>query len=190
VTSRGHRLCSVGCLAAWSLWAAGTALAQSAGTEARPFSRCERVADARKLDAKLPEGVGGVTCTIAPDVRFAVLDDDAVSWPMIKQGAQPWADLKNPAAADTRAWLPKTSPPRVRPKQDTFVVLGKSKRRPDAIVYSAGTSRTDAPGNMTTYVAIRLGPQPCLLGFTRERTAALRMARNGRAPCVAPVKHY
>jgi hypothetical protein len=123
-------------------------------------------------------------------VRFAVLDDDAVSWPMVKQGAQPWTSLKNPAAADTRAWVPKTSPPRVRPKQDTYVVLGNSRRTPEAIVYSAGTSRTDAPGNMTTYVAIRLGPQPCLLGFTRERTAALRMARSGSTPCVAPVKHY
>jgi hypothetical protein len=188
--SRGLRLCSVGCLAAWSLWAAGAAFAQSAGPDARPFSRCERVADARALDAKLPEGVAGVSCTIAPNVRFAVLDDDAVSWPMVKQGARPWVSLKNPAAANTRAWVPKTSPPRVRPKQDTFVVLGKSRRTPDAIVYSAGTSRTDAPGNMTTYVAVRLGPSPCLLGFTRERTAALRLARNGGTPCVAPVQHY
>jgi hypothetical protein len=142
------------------------------------------------LGAEQRKDVQAVSCVIAPSMRFAVVADDAVSWPLVRTGGGPWVSLKNPVAADTRAWLPNTSPPRVRFDRDSFLVVRGPGGRPKAVVYSAGTSRTDAPGSLTTFAAIRVGPKPCLLRFARDLAAALRAARDGKTPCVPAVKNY
>lgn len=172
-------------LAAWScLSAAVSARGQTLGPEARRFASCERVADASSLDDLHRAGIGAVICAIAPNLRFAILSDDTVSWPQIKDGSGPWVSLEDPVAA--KVWFPNTSPLRVRFDQDSFVIVRNAESEPLAVVYSATASRTDVAGNIEARVIVRVR-SPCLLGVTLDHAAALRTAQDRNSSCISPV---
>jgi hypothetical protein len=180
---RGLRFWQMAGLAAWSCCCtAAIASGQTLGPAASPFASCERIADARRLDDLQRDGVAAIICTIAPELQFAVLFDDIMSWPNIKDGSQPWVSLRDPVA--TRIWLPNFSPLMVRFDQDSFLVVRTAGGQLRA-VYSAGASRTDAPGNINALVAVQIRP-PCLLGVTRDAEEALRLAREPSSPCIPP----
>jgi hypothetical protein len=163
-------------VAAWACACAATAAsAQALGPEARRFAKCERIPDARRLDAKQPAGVAAVNCAIAPGLRLAILLDETVSWPIARKGDQ--------------AWFPNTSPVRVRFDKDMYALV-RGADRSSAVVYSGVVSRTDAEGNLPAFVAIRVAPSPCALAVTLDRAAALRTARDAKGPCLPPVANY
>lgn len=185
---RLHRLWQAIGVAAWACACAATAASgQALGPDARRFAKCERIADARRLDAKQPAGVAAVNCAIAPGLRLGLLLDETVSWPTVRKGGQPWVSLKNPLAA--KAWFPNTSPVRVRFDKDTYVLVRNADGW-SAVVYSGVVNRTDAEGNMPAFVAIRVAPTPCALAVTLDRAAALRAAAAAKGPCIPPVANY
>ena len=170
-------------LLAFLLWTA-PAVAQRLEPDARPFSACARVPDATRLDVLRRPGIGAVLCRIGPGLEFAILSYDSVSWPLILRSGRPAVSLEDPVAK--RAWFPNASPVRIRPGRERFVVMPGVDGTPAALVYSGFTSRTDGPGSANVFVALRLRPQPCLLGITRDPAAALRLARDARASCISP----
>ena len=165
------------------VWTA-SALAQSLGPGARSFSACARVPDATRLDILRRPGVDAVLCPIAPGLQVAVLSDETVSWPVILGGRGSAVSLEDPVAK--RAWFSNTSPVRIRPGRERFLAVPGADGIPAALVYSGFVSRTDGPGSANVFVALRLRPQPCLLGVTRTPAAALRLARDASASCISP----
>jgi hypothetical protein len=157
--------------------------AQTLGPGARPFSACVRIPDATRLDALRRPGIDAVRCRIGLNLQFAVLSDETVSWPVII-GAGALVSLEDPFAK--RTWFPNASPVRIRPGRERFLTVRGADGAPLAIVYSAFASRTDGPGVIDAYVALRLRPRSCLLGVTRDAAAALRLARGASAPCIPP----
>jgi hypothetical protein len=129
-------------VAAWACACAATAAsAQALGPEARRFAKCERIPDARRLDAKQPAGVAAVNCAIAPGLRLAILLDETVSWPIARKGDRPWVSLKNPLAA--KAWFPNTSPVRVRFDKDMYaLVRGADTGRAPSSTRGSSAART------------------------------------------------
>jgi hypothetical protein len=159
-------------------------IAQPLGPGARPFSSCQRIPNAVRLDALRRPGIGAVLCRIGPELRFAVLSDDTVSWPVILGGGGSAVSLEDPLAK--RAWLPNATPVRMRPGRERFRVVPGAGGAAVALVYSGFVSRTDGPGSVNVFVALRLRPQACLLGVTRDSAAALRLTRDASAPCISP----
>ena len=102
--------------------ASATASGQALGPDARPFAGCERISDARRLDLLHRSGIAAVRCRVAPTVHLAILVDDTVSWPMIRNRNNPWVSLEDPVAA--KVWLPNTSPLQVRLDRDAYVAIG------------------------------------------------------------------
>jgi hypothetical protein len=149
-----------------------------------PFSACARVPNATRLDVLRRPGIGAVLCRIGPGLQFAVLSDETVSWPVILGGGGSAVSLEDPVAK--RAWFPNASPVRIRPGRERFLAMLGADRLPAALVYSGFVSRTDGPGSVNVFVALRLRPQPCLLGVTRDPSAALRLARDASASCILP----
>jgi len=121
---------------------------------------------------------------IAPDVRFTILSDETVSWPVIQDRQRPAVSLEDPVAA--KPWFPNTSPLRVRFMSDRLVAVRDSRGASRAVVYSGFVSRTDAPGNFDVYVAVQIR-RPCLLGVRRDVREALRLARDERSACIRPL---
>jgi hypothetical protein len=164
---------------------AALATAEQLGPGARPLSACSRSADASRLDALRRPGIGAVRCRLGRNLQFAILSDDTVSWPVIIGGRAPPVSLEDPLAK--RAWFPNTSPVRVRPARDRFLLIRNRANDPTALVYSAFASRADGPGTVNLFVSLRLRPQPCLLGVVRAPGPAIRVAREPNAPCVPPI---
>jgi hypothetical protein len=92
--------------------------ARQLGPGTRPFSACNRIQDANKLDALRRPGIGAIRCRVGPNLQFAILSDDTVSWPVIIVDRGPSVSLEDPLAK--RAWFPNTSSVRVRPERDPF----------------------------------------------------------------------
>jgi hypothetical protein len=180
------------------LWPAGALLgaiclrsvavagAEDLGPGARRFSTCAQIPNATRLDALRRAGIEGVRCAIGPNMHFAILSDDTVSWPVIFDGKRGPASLEDPIAA--KAWLPDTSPVRVRYGRDGFLRVRASNAGPRALVYSAFASRTDADDSIDLFVALRLRPRPCLIGVVTSSAEARRMARDVNAGCIAAVR--
>jgi hypothetical protein len=93
--------------AALLLWACATgavpAAAQHLGLGARPLSACSRISDASRLDALRRPGISAIRCRLGPNVQFAILSDDTVSWPVIILGTGQPVSLEDPLAK--RAWF-------------------------------------------------------------------------------------
>jgi hypothetical protein len=140
------------------------AAARQLGPGTRPFSACNRIQDANKLDALRRPGIGAIRCRVGPNLQFAILSDDTVSWPVIIVDRGPSVSLEDPLAK--RAWFPNTSSVRVRPERDLFLPIRKRADAVTALVYSAFASRTDGPGSVNLFVSLRIRPTFCLLGVT------------------------
>jgi hypothetical protein len=112
------------------------------------------------------------------------LSDETVSWPVILAGGGSAVSLEDPVAK--RAWFPNASPVRIRSGRERFLAVPGEDGIPAALVYSDFISRTDGPGSVNVFVALRLRPQPCLLGVTSDPAAALRLARDASASCISP----
>ena len=176
----------VGAVTAWSCFSATTsASGQALGPDARPFSKCERIPNASRLDALRRPGIVAVQCRITRGLRFAILMDETVSWPMIKDGARGWASLEDPVAA--KVWFPNISPLRIRFSRDVFLTIAGDGSKPSAVVYSAVASRTDVQENVEAFVAVRISP-PCVLGVSRQAEEAVRLARDRNGVCISPVR--
>ena len=169
-----------------AIWLPPVADAEDLGAGAQRFATCSRIPDATRLDALRRSGVEAIRCAIGPNIHFAILSDDTVSWPVIFDGKRGPASLEDPIAA--KAWLPNTSAVRVRYDRDGFLPVRRSKAGPRALVYSAFVSRTDADRNIDLFVALHIRPRPCLVGVVGSPREALRLARDAKASCIAPVR--
>ncbi len=174
-------------------FAAATPAARAGGLEAGPplrFADCAAIRDARRLDIPLRRpGITARRCAVAPGVWFAVLSDDTASWPVVRDGPRTApVSLEDPVAR--RQWFADASPPRVSAARgDALVVLrGGTGRAPKAAYYSASADRTDAPGRIPAFVAVRIRPRPCLLGVVRDAEEARRLAADEASACVPPVE--
>jgi hypothetical protein len=155
----------------------------------RPLRSCAAIRDARGLDVPLHRpGITARRCDIAKGVWFAVLSDDTASWPVVRDGPRaPPVSLEDPVAR--RQWFPDASPPRVSAAGgDALVVLRGARGGPEAAYYSAHADRTDAPGRVPAFVAVRIRPWPCLLGVARDAAEAHRLAADRAGACVPPVE--
>ena len=165
--------------------------ALAGGLEADPprrFAECGAIRDARRLDIPLHRpGIAARRCAIAPGAWFAVLSDDTASWPVVRDGPRaPVVSLEDPVAR--RQWFADASPLRVSAARgDALVVLRDARRAPKAAYYSAAADRTDAPGRIPAFVAVRIRPRPCLLGVVRDAGEARRLAADEASACVPPV---
>jgi hypothetical protein len=154
----------------------------------RRLSGCAAIADARRLDVPLRRpGITARRCAIAPGAWFAVLSDDTVSWPVVRDGPRPSVSLEDPVAR--RQWFADASPLRVSAARgDALVVLRDARRTPRAAYYSAAVDRTDAPGRVPAFVVVRIRPRPCLLGVVGDVEEARRLAADEASACVRPVE--
>lgn len=181
-------------LGAAALVACALAAAPVAGTGGlkpdapRRLAGCAAVHDARGLDVPLRRpGITARRCAIAPGAWFAVLSDDTVSWPVVRNRRRPPVSLEDPVAR--RLWIADASPLRVSPARDALVVLrGGTRREARAAYYSAAADRTDAPGRVAAFVVVRVRPRPCLLGVVRDAEEARRLAADEAGDCVPPVE--
>ena len=179
-------------LSAASLAACAAGSATEAGADPpRPFRDCAAIRDARRLDIPLRRpGVTARRCDLAPGGAgwFAVLSDDTVSWPVLRDGPRaPAVSLEDPVAR--RQWFDDASPLRVSvARGDSLVVLRDAAGVPRAAYYSAYTDRTDAPGHLPAFVAVRIRPRPCLLGVVRAAEEARRLATDEASACLPPVE--
>jgi hypothetical protein len=156
------------------------------GAGAQRFATCDLIPNATRLDVLRRAGVEAIRCAIGPNMHLAILSDDTVSWPVIFDGKQAPASLEDPIAA--KAWLPNTSAVRVRYDRDGFLLVRRSKAGLQAFVYSAFVSHTDADRNIDLFVALHIRPRPCLVGIVDSPGEALRLARDAKASCIAPVR--
>jgi hypothetical protein len=159
-------------------------LGQPLGPGARPFSACARIANAMRLDTLRRPGIGAVRCRIGPGLTLAVLSDDTTSWPVIVGSGRSSVSLEDPLAK--RAWFPNTSPVRVRPAGERFLTFRGRAGAPTTLVYSGFVDRIDGSGTRDVFVALRIRPQPCLLGVSSDPGEAIRLAQDANARCIPP----
>lgn len=172
-------------LAAGCLTFAGPAAAGEYKPDpAVPLASCAAVGAEADPDGR--DGIAGRACAVAPGLAVAVLSHDAASWPVVSDRPRGRTSLEDPIAR--RVWFPDTSPPRVRYTRDGLVVLRDARGGPVTAYYTGFVSRTDAPGNVDVFVAIRLRPEPCALAVASTEAEARRVASRDDGPCLAPVE--